>query len=200
MARTGEEGPNGISAFIVEKKYPGINFGKKEKKLGWNSQPTRAVLLEDCRVPEENLLGTLGSGFKIAMKGLDGGRINISSCSLGAAQASLEQTIEYLKIRAQFQQPLINNQGLQFKLAEMAEYISASRLFVRQAARMIDSKDLSASAYCAMSKSFVTGKCFSVIDEALQLHGGYGYLKDYRIQQYWRDARVHRILEGNLHS
>lgn len=199
MARTGAEpGPKGITCFLVDSALSTISFGKKEEKLGWNSQPTRAVILEDCRVPVGNVLGTIGDGFKIAMKGLDGGRINIASCSLGAAQASFELALEHVKGRSQFKTPLLSNQGVQFKLASMLQELTASRNMVRQAAMLLDAGDPLATAYCAMAKGAATEKCFFLIDEALQLHGGYGYLKDYKVQQYWRDSRVHRILEGNF--
>ncbi|RUS29791.1 acyl-CoA dehydrogenase/oxidase [Jimgerdemannia flammicorona] len=202
MARTGGPGkdvacrPKGISCFIVEKGTPGLSFGKKEQKLGWNSQPTRAVILEDCTVPAENLVGGEGQGFTIAMKGLNGGRVNIASCSLGAAQASLETALEYTKVRKQFNKPIAAFQNTQFKLAEMATALLSSRLMVRQAARMLDEGSAAASVYCAMAKLQSTEDCFQICDQALQLHGGYGYLKDYKVQQYFRDARVHRILEG----
>ncbi|KAJ1973740.1 Isobutyryl-CoA dehydrogenase, mitochondrial [Dimargaris xerosporica] len=196
MARTGEDGPGGISCFIIDKDAPGLSFGKKERKMGWNSQPTRAVILEDCQVPEENLLGSLGQGFVIAMKGLDGGRINIASCSLGAAQASLEATLDYAKVRKQFQKPIAAFQNTQFKFADMIADLNASRLLVRQAAGLLDEQSPQATSFCAMAKAFATDKCFNICNTSLQLHGGYGYLKDYKVQQYVRDSRVHQILEG----
>ncbi|OZJ02370.1 Isobutyryl-CoA dehydrogenase, mitochondrial [Bifiguratus adelaidae] len=196
MARTGGQGPKGISCFIVDNDMPGISFGKKEHKLGWNSQPTRAVILEDCEVPEENLLGSEGQGFSIAMKGLNGGRTNIASCSLGAAQAAIEAALEHTKVRKQFGQSIASFQNTQFKLADMATSLQASRLLVRQAARLLDAGSPAASVYCAMAKLKATDDCYQICDQALQMHGGYGYLKDYKIQQYYRDSRVHRILEG----
>ncbi|RKP06396.1 acyl-CoA dehydrogenase/oxidase [Thamnocephalis sphaerospora] len=196
MARTGAPGPKGISAYIVEKDTPGLSFGKKEKKVGWNSQPTRAVILEDCLVPAQNLLGAEGEGFKFAMKGLDGGRINIASCSLGAAQASIEAALEHTAVRKQFNTLLNQFQHTQFKLADMAANLNASRLMVRQAARLLDDGSPQATAFCAMAKMYATDQCFEICNQALQLHGGYGYLKDYRVQQWMRDSRVHQILEG----
>lgn len=196
MARTGGPGPKGISCFVVEKGTKGLSFGKKENKLGWNSQPTRAVIMEDCEVPVENLIGGEGQGFSMAMKGLNGGRINIGSCSLGAAQASIEAALEHVKVRKQFNQPLAHFQNTQFKLADMATDLQASRLMVRQAATMLDENHPGAAAFCAMAKLLSTDKCYQICDDALQLHGGYGYLKDYKVNVYLRDARVHRILEG----
>jgi isobutyryl-CoA dehydrogenase len=196
MVRTGGEGPKGISCLIVEKNSPGLHFGKKEEKVGWNSQPTRAVIFEDCKVPVGNLLGKEGDGFKIAMMGLNGGRINIASCSLGGAQASIEAALEHSKVRKQFGQPLASNQSIQFKLADMTTKLIASRVMVRQAAILLDKKDPKAPSYCAMAKQFTTDECFAICNEALQIHGGYGYLKDYKVQQFVRDLRVHQILEG----
>lgn len=196
MVRTGGEGPKGISCLIVEKDSPGLHFGKKEEKVGWNSQPTRAVIFEDCKVPVGNLLGKEGDGFKIAMMGLNGGRINIASCSLGGAQASIEAALEHSKVRKQFGQPLASNQSIQFKLADMTTKLIASRVMVRQAAILLDKKDPKAPSYCAMAKQFTTDECFAICNEALQIHGGYGYLKDYKVQQFVRDLRVHQILEG----
>eukprot|EP00054_Salpingoeca_dolichothecata_P028883 m.223105 g.223105 ORF g.223105 m.223105 type:complete len:406 (-) comp26339_c0_seq4:1257-2474(-) len=196
MTRTGGAGPKGISCFIVEKGTPGLSFGAKERKLGWNSQPTRMVILEDCRIPASNMLGQEGKGFNIAMQGLNGGRINIASCSLGGAQAALEQTREYVTVRNQFGKPLSANQNIQFKLAEMATSLHASRQVVRVAARQLDQKDPCAPSLCAMAKLQATDACFDICNTALQMHGGYGYLKDYKIQQYLRDVRVHQILEG----
>ncbi|KAI3658421.1 hypothetical protein MP638_007523 [Amoeboaphelidium occidentale] len=196
MVRTGGEGPKGISCLIVDKDSPGLHFGKKEEKVGWNSQPTRAVIFEDCKVPVGNLLGKEGDGFKIAMMGLNGGRINIASCSLGGAQASIEAALEHSKVRKQFGQPLASNQSIQFKLADMTTKLIASRMMVRQAAILLDKKDPKAPSYCAMAKQFTTDECFAICNEALQIHGGYGYLKDYKVQQFVRDLRVHQILEG----
>ncbi|KAG0289997.1 Isobutyryl-CoA dehydrogenase, mitochondrial [Dissophora globulifera] len=196
MARTGGAGPKGISCFVVEKGFKGLSFGKKENKLGWNSQPTRAVIMEDCEVPAENLLGGEGQGFSIAMKGLNGGRINIGSCSLGAAQASLELALEHVKVRKQFNEPLSHFQNTQFKLADMATSLLSSRLMIRQAATMLDQGHPSVASFCAMAKLHATDACFQICDDSLQLHGGYGYLKDYKVNVYLRDSRVHRILEG----
>ncbi|KAI9140464.1 acyl-CoA dehydrogenase/oxidase [Paraphysoderma sedebokerense] len=196
MARTGGPGPKGISCFLVERETAGLSFGKKEKKVGWNSQPTRAVIFEDCKVPITNLIGEEGQGFKIAMKGLDGGRINIASCSLGGAQAALESALDHVKVRKQFGTTLSTFQNTQFKLSEMAADLNASRLMVRNAAKLLDEKSQLATASCAMAKMFATEKCFDITNQALQLHGGYGYLKDYTVQQYLRDLRVHTILEG----
>ncbi|KAG0220856.1 Isobutyryl-CoA dehydrogenase, mitochondrial [Mortierella sp. GBA43] len=196
MARTGGPGPKGISCFIVEKGFKGLSFGKKENKLGWNSQPTRAVIMEDCEVPAENLVGVEGQGFSMAMRGLNGGRINIGSCSLGAAQAAIEAAVEHVKVRKQFNQSIANFQNTQFKLADMATSLLSSRLMVRQAAMMLDQNHPDAASICAMAKLHSTDECFKICDDSLQLHGGYGYLKDYKINVYLRDTRVHRILEG----
>lgn len=196
MARTGGSGPKGISCFAVEKGTPGLSFGKLEEKLGWNSQPTAQVLFEDCRVPAKNLISSEGSGFTIAMQALDGGRINIASCSLGAAQECLELSTEHTSVRKQFGEPLITFQNTQFQLADMLSNLIASRLMVRQAASLMDTKSPLATAYSAMAKRFATDKCFDICNRALQLYGGYGYLKDYPIQQFVRDCRVHQILEG----
>ncbi|XP_048199597.1 isobutyryl-CoA dehydrogenase, mitochondrial [Perognathus longimembris pacificus] len=197
MCRTGGPGPKGISCIVVEKGTPGLSFGKKEKKVGWNSQPTRAVIFEDCAVPVANRIGSEGQGFHIAMKGLNGGRINVASCSLGAAHASIIHTREHLKVRKQFGAPLANNQYLQFQLADMATRLVASRLMVRNAAVALQEEREDAVALCSMAKLFVTEECFAICNQALQMHGGYGYLKDYAVQQYMRDARVHQILEGS---
>lgn len=198
MVRTGEPGPRGISCLVVEKgaTTQGLSFGKKEEKVGWNSQPTRAVIFEDLEVPVANRLGEEGDGFKIAMRGLNGGRVNIASCSLGAAHASIEAALSHAKIRKQFGAPIFANQAIQFKLAEMVTNLNAARLMVRQAASMIDSEHPSAHAFCAMAKQFATDHCFDICNQGLQIFGGYGYLKDYPIQQYVRDTRVHQILEG----
>lgn len=196
MARTGKAGPHGITCFIVEKDFSGIGFGKKERKMGWNSQPTRVVTLEDCRVPKENILGGLGNGFKLAMTGLIGGRINIASCSLGGAQASLEHSLRYVGEREQFDRKLAEFQNVQFKLADMATSLITSRLLVRKAARLFQDGSPHSTVYSSMAKKFATDHCFEVCNTALQLHGGYGYLKDYPIEQFVRDTRVHQILEG----
>ncbi|XP_043532895.1 isobutyryl-CoA dehydrogenase, mitochondrial isoform X1 [Chiloscyllium plagiosum] len=196
MCRTGDKGPKGISCLLVEKGTPGLSFGKKERKVGWNSQPTRAVIFEDCAVPVSNLIGKEGDGFSIAMHGLNGGRINIASCSLGAAYASILLTQDYLKVRKQFGKPLASNQYLQFKLAEMVTGLVAARLIVRNAAAALQEGRQDAVALCAMAKLFATDECFTICNQALQMHGGYGYLKDYAVQQFVRDIRVHQILEG----
>ncbi|MGH0146155.1 UNVERIFIED_CONTAM: hypothetical protein FKN15_055312 [Acipenser sinensis] len=196
MCRTGEKGAKGISCLVVEKGTPGLGFGKKERKVGWNSQPTRAVIFEDCAVPVANRLGEEGQGFTIAMKGLNGGRINIASCSLGAAHASVLLARDHLKVRKQFGEPLSNSQFLQFKLAEMATRLVASRLMVRQAALALQEERQDAVTLCSMAKLFATDECFAICNQSLQMHGGYGYLKDYAVQQFVRDIRVHQILEG----
>ncbi|GCB75770.1 hypothetical protein scyTo_0018259, partial [Scyliorhinus torazame] len=196
MCRTGNTGPKGISCLLVEKGTPGLSFGKKEKKVGWNSQPTRAVIFEDCAVPVSNLIGKEGDGFSIAMNGLNGGRINIASCSVGAAYASILLTQDHLKVRKQFGKPLANSQYLQFKLAEMATGLVAARLMVRNAAAALQEGRQDAVTLCAMAKLFATDECFTICNQALQMHGGYGYLKDYAVQQFVRDTRVHQILEG----
>jgi len=196
MARTGGAGPAGISCLLVEKGTPGLAFGKLERKLGWNSQPTAMVLLEECRVPVENRLGAEGDGFKIAMRGLDGGRVNIAACSLGGARACLEAARDYVLGRRQFGRALAEFQALQFKLADMATELEASRLMVHRAAAAIDGGHPEATVRAAMAKRFATDACFTIANEALQLHGGYGYLKDYPIERYLRDLRVHQILEG----
>lgn len=196
MCRTGGKGPKGISCLVVERGTPGLSFGKKERKVGWNSQPTRAVIFEDCAVPVSNRLGEEGQGFNIAMKGLNGGRINIASCSLGAAHASLLLAREHLLVRKQFGETLSNNQYLQFRLAEMATRLIASRLMVREAAKALQEGRSDAVSLCSMAKLFATDECFSICNQALQMYGGYGYLKDYPVQQFVRDIRVHQILEG----
>lgn len=196
MARTGEAGSKGITCFIVEKGFSGLSFGENENKMGWNSQPTRIVNFEDCQVPKENMLGKEGEGFMIAMRGLVGGRINIASCSLGAAQACLDASVAYTNDRRQFGQRLIEMQNIQFKLADMATALIASRLMVRKAATLFDIKSPHTTVYSSMAKKFATDHCFDICNTALQLHGGYGYLKDYPIEQFVRDTRVHQILEG----
>lgn len=196
MLRTGGKGPKGVSALIIDTATPGISYGQKEKKIGWNNQPTCVVNFDDVEVPCENLLGAEGQGFNLAMHGLNGGRINIASCSLGAAQQCLEDVLHYTNDRKAFNQPLNANQHVQFKLAEMATELTTARLIVRQAAKSLDSKEPNAVALCAMCKLYATERLFKVCDDALQLHGGYGYLKSYPVQQFWRDSRVHRILEG----
>lgn len=196
MARTGEAGPKGISAFAVDAQSPGIGYGRKEDKMGWNSQPTRTVSFEEVRVPADALLGQEGEGFRLAMKGLDGGRINIATCSVGTAQQALNQAQQYLLERRQFGQPLAGFQGLQFRIADMVTELVAARQLVRLAASKLDAGHPDATTYCAMAKRFATDVGFKVCDEALQLFGGNGYIKEYPLERYVRDTRVHRILEG----
>ena len=196
MARTGGDGAGGISAFVVAADSPGITYGRKEEKMGWNSQPTRAITFENVRVPAAQRLGDEGHGFRIAMKGLDGGRINIATCSVGAAQAALDASRAYMLERRQFKQRLADFQALQFKLADMATELVAARQMVRLAATRLDARAPDATTYCAMAKRFATDVGFNVCNEALQLHGGYGYIKEYPLERYLRDARVHQILEG----
>ncbi|MGF1628233.1 MAG: isobutyryl-CoA dehydrogenase [Kiloniellaceae bacterium] len=196
MCRTGGPGPGGISAIVVPKDTPGLSFGKKEKKLGWNSQPTTAVIFEDARVPVANRLGEEGEGFKIAMMGLDGGRVNIAACSLGGARACLEAATTHLQQRQQFGRPLADFQALQFKLADMATDLDAARLMVWRAAQALDGNAADKTQFCAMAKRFATDAGFRICDDALQLHGGYGYIREYPIERYFRDLRVHQILEG----
>jgi alkylation response protein AidB-like acyl-CoA dehydrogenase len=196
MARTGGEGPKGISAIVVEKGTPGLSFGKKERKLGWNSQPTAMVILEGARVPVANRLGEEGQGFSFAMRGLDGGRVNIGACSLGAAAACLGLATDYARTRRQFGRPIADFQSLQFRIADMATSLEAARLMVRRAARALDAGDPDATMLCAMAKRFATDTGFAVCNDALQVHGGYGYLKDYPVERFLRDSRVHQILEG----
>lgn len=196
MARTGGAGPKGISAFVVPADLPGIVYGKKEKKMGWNSQPTRAITFDNVVVPAANLLGEEGQGFGFAMKGLDGGRINIATCSVGTAQAALDAATRYVQERQQFGQPLAEFQSVQFRLADMVTELVAARQMVRLAAWKLDNASADASAYCAMAKRFATDTGFKVANEALQLFGGYGYIKEYPLERYVRDNRVHQILEG----
>jgi alkylation response protein AidB-like acyl-CoA dehydrogenase len=196
MARTGEDGPKGISAFAVPADAEGIVYGKAEDKMGWNAQPTRLVTFEDVRIPAENLLGNEGEGFKFAMMGLDGGRINIAVCSVGTAQAALNTAKAYMQERTQFGKPLAAFQALQFKLADMATELVAARQMVRLAASKVDNNDADKTTYCAMAKRFATDIGFQVCNEALQLHGGYGYIKEYPLERHVRDVRVHQILEG----
>ncbi|WP_047474305.1 acyl-CoA dehydrogenase family protein [Delftia sp. ZNC0008] len=198
MARTGDagSGASGISAFAVPADLPGISYGKKEEKMGWNSQPTRVISFDNVRIPAHNLLGREGEGFKIAMKGLDGGRINIATCSVGAAQGALTQAQQYMHERKQFGKPIASFQALQFRLADMATELVAARQMVRLAASKLDAGARDASTYCAMAKRFATDAGFMVCNEALQLHGGYGYIREYPLERLMRDARVHQILEG----
>ncbi len=196
MLRTGGAGPGGISCVVVEKGTPGLSFGKPERKMGWNSQPTSLVNFADCLVPVENRLGAEGEGFRFAMMGLDGGRINIAACSLGGAQACLDAALAYVQQRRAFGRSLAEFQALQFKLADMATELEAARLMVHRAAAALDASASDATMRCAMAKRYATDVCFRICDEALQLHGGYGYMVDYQIERYLRDLRVHRILEG----
>jgi len=196
MARSGGEGPRGISAMVVDAGRPGLSFGGLEEKMGWRSQPTRQVQLDNCNIPAGNLLGEEGMGFTYAMSGLDGGRLNIAACSLGAAQAALDKTLAYMGDRRAFGHTLDSFQALQFRLAEQEIALQAARVFLRQAAWKLDTGAADATAHCAMAKKFVTEAGSAVADQCLQLHGGYGYLADYGIEKTVRDLRVHRILEG----
>jgi len=196
MVRTGEAGAKGISALAIPAHLEGIIYGKAEEKLGWNAQPTRQITFDNVKVPVENLLGKEGEGFSIAMKGLDGGRINIASCSIGTAQQALNVAIGYMHEREQFGKPIAAFQGLQFKLADMATELVAARQLVRLAAFKLDQNDPEKTAYCAMAKRFATDIGFQVCDAALQIHGGYGYIKEYPLERHFRDVRVHQILEG----
>ena len=196
MVRTGDEGAKGISCLVIEKGAPGLSFGKKERKMGWNSQPTAQVIFDDCRVPVANRIGAEGEGFRIAMMGLDGGRINIGACSLGTARAALEEALAYSRERQQFGKAIAEFQASQFKLADMATDLEASRLMVRSAAAALDRRDPRATMLCAMAKRYASDACFQIANHALQLHGGYGYLKDFPAERHVRDLRVHQILEG----
>ncbi|KAG2372663.1 hypothetical protein C9374_013671 [Naegleria lovaniensis] len=192
-----ESSADAITCFIIEKNTPGLSFGKNEVKLGWNTQPTRAVIMDNVKVKKENILGEIGQGFKIAMQGLDGGRINIATCSVGGAQQCMNMAGEYLHTRKQFGKPLSNFQHLQFKLADMATRVHASRLMVRTAAAQLDmEKSSHSTTFCAMAKRFATDECFDVVNDSLQMFGGYGYLNEYGVERYLRDLRVHCILEG----
>ncbi|MEX0365656.1 MAG: acyl-CoA dehydrogenase family protein [Ruegeria sp.] len=196
MVRTGEDGPRGISTVYVEDCTPGLSFGALEQKMGWKSQPTAQVQFDDCKIPANNLVGTEGDGFKYAMAGLDGGRLNISSCSLGAAQTALDMTLQYMSERKAFGKSIDQFQALQFRLADMEIEMQAARTFLRQAAWKLDQGAPDATKFCAMAKKFVTETGSKVVDQCLQLHGGYGYLADYGIEKLVRDLRVHQILEG----
>ncbi|NOH79927.1 acyl-CoA dehydrogenase [Vibrio sp. RE86] len=196
MARTSDEGAKGISAFVVPASSDGISYGRKEPKMGWNSQPTRSITFENVKVPKDHLLGLEGQGFVFAMKGLDGGRINIATCSVGTAQHALNLATQYLNERKQFGRELGQFQSLQFKLADMATELVAARQMVRLAASKLDNGDPQATTYCAMAKRFATDVGFKVCDQALQLYGGYGYIKEYPLERHFRDVRVHQILEG----
>ncbi|WP_330472024.1 acyl-CoA dehydrogenase family protein [Vibrio harveyi] len=196
MARTGDAGAKGVSAFVVPADADGVSYGRKEPKMGWNSQPTRAVTFDSVSIPASHLLGEEGQGFVFAMKGLDGGRINIATCSVGTAQQALNQAAQYMQERKQFGKSLAQFQALQFKLADMATELVAARQLVRYAASKLDRGDPDATTYCAMAKRFATDVGFQVCDQALQLYGGYGYIKEYPMERYFRDVRVHQILEG----
>ncbi len=196
MARTGEEGPKGVSAVLVDAGTDGLEFGARERKMGWGCQPTAEVRFEDCRILAANLLGEEGEGFTYAMAGLDGGRLNIAACSLGGAQSALDKALVYMGERKAFGRTLDQFQALQFKLADMETELQAARIFLRQAAAKLDSGAPDATKFCAMAKRFVTDTAFKVANDALQLHGGYGYLTDYGIEKIVRDLRVHQILEG----
>jgi alkylation response protein AidB-like acyl-CoA dehydrogenase len=196
MARSGGDGAKGVSAFVVEKGWEGLSFGANEKKMGWKSQPTAQVNFDNVRVPVANRIGSEGEGFRFAMMGLDGGRLNIASCSLGGAAFALDTAKAYMETRNQFGRPLKDFQALQFKIADMATELTASQLMVRNAASALDGRDPHATKLCAMAKRFATDSCFEVANNALQLHGGYGYLADYPMERIVRDLRVHQILEG----
>ena len=196
MVRTGEEGPKGISALVIEKDMAGVSFGANERKLGWHSQPTRQVMFDNVRVPAENLVGAEGEGFRIAMMGLDGGRLNIGACSLGGAQRCLDEAIRYTKDRNQFGKPIADFQNTQFTLADMATELEAARALLYMAAAKVTANAPDKTRFAAMAKRLATDTGSSVVDRALQLHGGYGYLMDYPIERFWRDLRVHSILEG----
>jgi len=196
MVRTGDDGPGGISTLVVERNTPGLSFGTNERKMGWNAQPTRAVIFENARVPVANRLGDEGIGFKIAMAGLDGGRLNIAACSLGGAQSAFDKALAYMKERTAFGKRLDEFQALRFKVADMATELEAARTFLWRAAAALDRQDSDAAMLCAMAKRFATDVGFEVANQALQLHGGYGYLSEYGVEKIVRDLRVHQILEG----
>ncbi|MEE2691985.1 MAG: isobutyryl-CoA dehydrogenase [Pseudomonadota bacterium] len=196
MVRTGGEGPKGVSAVVVEKGTPGLSFGANERKMGWNSQPTAIVNFEDCRIPVANRVGEEGEGFRFAMMGLDGGRLNIAACSLGASNAAMKIALDYANQRRAFGKRLNEQQALQFKLADMATELEAARVFLYQAAWKLDRKTPDATKFCAMAKRKVTDMGFDLVNNALQIHGGYGYLRDYPLERMLRDVRVHQILEG----
>ncbi|HET9232293.1 MAG TPA: acyl-CoA dehydrogenase family protein [Vitreimonas sp.] len=196
MCRTGEEGPKGVSTVLVEDKTKGLSFGKLEDKMGWRAQPTAIVAFDNCKVPVENRIGPEGEGFRYAMKGLDGGRLNIAACALGGAQDAFDRALAYVQERKQFGKRIADFQNTQFVLADMETDLAASRTLLHAAAKKLDAKAPDATKYCAMAKRFVTDTAFKVADQALQLHGGYGYLADYEVERIVRDLRVHRILEG----
>jgi len=196
MCRTGEDGPKGVSTVLVENGTNGLSFGKQEDKMGWRAQPTAIVSFDNCRIPVENRIGPEGEGFKYAMRGLDGGRLNIAACALGGAQDAFDRALAYVQERKQFGKRIADFQNTQFTLADMATELAASRSLLHEAARRLDAKAADATKFCAMAKRFVTDAAFRVADQALQLHGGYGYLADYEVERIVRDLRVHRILEG----
>jgi alkylation response protein AidB-like acyl-CoA dehydrogenase len=196
MARTGGEGPHGISCFLVEKDRPGLSFGRNERKMGWRAQQTAQVLFDNCAIPVENRVGVEGEGFLYAMEALDGGRLNIGACSLGGAMEALERSVEYSREREQFGRAIADFQSTQFKLADMATKLEAARMLLYQAAHKLDQKLPEATMFCAMAKRFATDAGFEIANEALQIHGGYGYLADFEIERLVRDLRVHQILEG----
>jgi alkylation response protein AidB-like acyl-CoA dehydrogenase len=196
MCRTGDDGPKGVSTVLVEDKTKGLSFGKLEDKMGWRAQPTAIVAFDNCKAPVENRIGPEGEGFKYAMKGLDGGRLNIAACALGGAQDAFDRALGYVQERKQFGKRIVDFQNTQFVLADMETDLAASRALLHQAAKKLDAKTPDATKFCAMAKRFVTDTAFKVADQALQLHGGYGYLADYEVERIVRDLRVHRILEG----
>ena len=196
MVRTGEAGAKGVSAVVIPADAEGVIYGKAEEKMGWNAQPTKLITFDNVRIPQQNLLAQEGEGFTLAMKGLDGGRINIATCSIGTAQQALNTAMTYMQEREQFGKPIAAFQGLQFKLADMATELVAARQLVRLAAYKLDQNDPEKTAYCAMAKRFATDIGFQVCDAALQIHGGYGYIKEYPLERHFRDVRVHQILEG----
>jgi alkylation response protein AidB-like acyl-CoA dehydrogenase len=196
MARTSEQGARGISSFVVDRDAPGLSFGKPEEKMGWRAQPTAMVSFDNCRIPETNRVGEEGQGFRFAMAGLDGGRLNISACALGGAQDALDRALTYVQDRKQFGRTIADFQATQFKLADMETELSAARSLLYEAARKVDADAPDKTKFCAMAKRFVTDVAFKVANEALQLHGGYGYLADYEVERIVRDLRVHQILEG----
>ena len=196
MVRTGGDGPKGVSAMMIEDGTEGLSFGANERKMGWKAQPTSLVQFDDCKVPANHLIGEEGKGFNYAMAGLDGGRLNIAASALGAAQCALDKALQYARERKAFGRPIADFQSLQFKLADMETELQAARIFLRQAAWKLDNKAHDATKYCAMAKRFVTDTAFNVANDALQIHGGYGYLADYGMEKIVRDLRVHQILEG----
>lgn len=196
MVRTGEAGPKGITCLLIDKDSPGLSFGVKEKKLGWHSQPTTMVFFEDCKVPTRNRIGEEGAGFKIALSGLNGGRINIAACSLGGARQCMTLARDYMHSRSQFKQKLVDFQALQFRFADMLTEFEAAKLLTHKAAFSLDQSDAHALVACAMAKRMATDFCFQICNQALQIFGGYGYIQDYPIERYFRDLRVHQILEG----